>query len=48
MRKKLNDDNEELVSYELSDDEMISLMNIDVMKTEITSIYKFENPEKNK
>jgi len=44
--RKLDDGNEELISYELSDDEIISLMNIDMMKTEITSIYKFENPEK--
>jgi predicted RNA-binding protein with EMAP domain len=44
--KKIDDTNEEIVSYELSDDEIISLMNIDTMKTEITSIYKFENPEK--
>lgn len=30
----------------LTAEEEISLLNIDILKTEITSIYKFENPEK--
>lgn len=32
--------------YELSEDEIISLANIDLMKTETTSIYKYENQDK--
>jgi hypothetical protein len=44
--KKIDDENEELIKYPLSDDEIIALMSLDVMKSEITSIYKFENPEK--
>lgn len=43
---KLDGDNEEFVNYELSEDEKLALMNIDLMKNEITSIYKFENLEK--
>lgn len=43
---QVDDDNEELIKYSLSDDEIMSLMSLDVMKNEITSIYKFENPEK--
>jgi hypothetical protein len=37
---------EQFESYELSRDEMLALSNIDLMKTEITSIYKYENQEK--
>lgn len=39
---------EEIELYEksLSFEEEVSLVNIDLLKTEITSIYKFENPEK--
>lgn len=44
--KIIDEDNEEIITYPLSDDEIIALMGIDVMKTEITSIFKFENPEK--
>jgi hypothetical protein len=44
--KKIDDDNEKIITYSISDDESLALMSIDVMKTEITSIYKFENPEK--
>lgn len=43
---KIDGDNEEFEAYELSEDEKLSLINIDLMKTEITSIYKFENAEK--
>ena len=35
-----------LVTKTLTIEEEISLLNIDILKTEITSIYKFENPEK--
>ena len=35
-----------LISRNLSFEEEVALTNIDVLKTEITSIYKFENPEK--
>lgn len=32
--------------YELSDDEKLALVNLDLMKQEVTSIYKFQNAEK--
>lgn len=35
-----------LISRNLTFEEEVALINIDVLKTEITSIYKFENPEK--
>ena len=37
---------ESIEHYELTDDEIASLMNIDLMKVETTSIYKYENAEK--
>ena len=37
---------ENIEHYELTDDEIASLMNIDLMKVETTSIYKYENAEK--
>ena len=37
---------EEFEMYDLSDDERLSLVQLDLMKTEITSIYKTENQEK--
>lgn len=43
---KDNDDNEIIVDHELSDDERLSLINIDLMKQEVTSIHKFTNREK--
>lgn len=44
---KKDDSDEEIIErYELSDKEMVALANIDLMKTETTSIYKFENDEK--
>jgi hypothetical protein len=46
MTKELDNGEEELIRYQLDLDEIIALSNIDLMKTEITSIYKFENPEK--
>ena len=35
-----------LIKKHLSLEEEVSLINMDILKTEITSIYKFENPEK--
>lgn len=47
IAKKQNESDEEFIEkYELSDKEIISLANIDLMKTETTSIYKYENAEK--
>lgn len=47
MIKKQNDTDEEIVEkYDLSDNEISALVNIDLMKTETTSIYKYENAEK--
>lgn len=45
-KKQENSDEEIIDRYELSDKEMVALANIDLMKTETTSIYKFENAEK--
>ena len=45
--KKQDDSDEEIVEkYELSDDEIVALGNIDLMKAETTSIYRYENAEK--
>lgn len=46
MAKTNDDDSQIIENYQLSDEEMIALQNIDLMKTEITSIYKYENAEK--
>lgn len=46
IAKSLDDENQVLESYQLSTDEMIALQSIDIMKSEITSIYKFENSDK--
>lgn len=43
---KIENDDEKLEQYQLSDDEIAALMNIDLMKIETTSIYKYENAEK--
>lgn len=40
-----NDQEEEMEVYYLSQDEKVSLTQIDLMKQEITSIYKISNPE---
>ena len=40
------DNGEKIERYDLTDDEIVSLANIDLMKTETTSIYKYENAEK--
>ena len=45
-KKQENSDDETIEKYELSESEMTALVNIDMMKTEITSIYKYENAEK--
>lgn len=39
-------DSEVIETYQLTDKEILALTNIDLMKTEITSIYKYENAEK--
>jgi len=41
-----NKNEERIEDYQLSDKEIIALMNIDLMKIETTSIYKYENAEK--
>ena len=41
-----NSDEETIEKYQLSDKETTALLNIDLMKTETTSIYKYENSEK--
>ena len=46
MAKKEEDDTETIENYQLSDEEILTLANIDLMKSEITSIYKYENAEK--
>lgn len=46
ISNKIDDNNEEIQTYQLSEEEIAALVNIDLMKNEITSIYKFENPEK--
>ena len=46
MAKKANDDTEIIENYQLSDEEIVALANLDLMKNEITSIYKYENAEK--
>lgn len=41
--------NEEIIEkYQLSEKEIVALTNIDLMKTETTAIYKYENAEKTK
>ncbi len=47
MAKTYENTNEEIVeSYQLSDKEIETLMNLDLMKTETSCIYKYENAEK--
>ena len=45
LQKEVGDE-VKLVTKPLTLEEEVSLLNIDILKTEITSIYKFENPEK--
>lgn len=47
-KQQENSDEEYIEKYELSDKEITALVNIDLMKTETTSIYKYENSEKTK
>lgn len=42
---KQNDAGEEFEAYQLSDEEKLSLAQIDLMKNEITSIHRTRNPE---
>lgn len=45
--KKDTDSNEEYIEkYQFSNNEITALMNIDLMKTETTAIYKYENADK--
>ena len=47
IAKKQKDSDEEIIEkYELSEKEIVALANIDLMKAETTSIYKYENAEK--
>lgn len=47
IAKKQKDSDEEIIeNYELTEKEIIALTNIDLMKTETTSIYKYENADK--
>ena len=49
IAKKKKDSAEEIIErYQLSEKEIVALTNIDLMKVETTSIYKFENAEKTK
>lgn len=41
-----SEESEIIENYQLTDEEIIALTNIDLMKNEITSIYKYENAEK--
>lgn len=46
IAKEIDDENQKIESYQLSTDEIVALQSIDIMKNEITAIYKFENAEK--
>lgn len=46
MTKQIDAENQKIESYQLSTDEIVALSSIDIMKTEITAIYKYENAEK--
>lgn len=47
IAKKKDESDEEIIEkYQLSSDEILSLAQIDLMKNEITSIYKYENSER--
>lgn len=45
VKKSTDKDEEEFEEYELSDDEKLALINIDLMKSEITAIEKTTNKE---
>ena len=44
--KSVDDENQKMETYQLSNEEIIALQSIDIMKNEITSIYKYENSGK--
>lgn len=46
MARQIDEENQKMESYQLSTDEIIALSSIDIMKNEITAIYKYENAEK--
>lgn len=46
MAKQIDEENQQMESYQLSTEEIIALQSIDIMKNEITAIYKYENAEK--
>lgn len=46
MVKEIDAENQQIESYQLTTDEIIALQSIDIMKNEITAIYKYENAEK--
>ncbi len=46
MARQIDNENQEMESYQLSEEEIIALQSIDIMKNEITSIYKYENADK--
>ena len=46
MAKQIDEENQKIESYQLSTNEIVALSSIDIMKTEITAIYKYENAEK--
>ena len=46
MAKEIDEENQKIETYQLSTDEMVALQSIDIMKNEITAIYKYENAEK--
>lgn len=46
LAKQIDEENQQMESYQLSTKEIIALQSIDIMKNEITAIYKYENAEK--
>ena len=46
VTKQIDDNTQKIEEYQLSLDETAALQSIDIMKNEITAIYKFENAEK--
>ena len=46
IAKQIDEENQQMESYQLSTEEIIALQSIDIMKNEITAIYKYENAEK--
>lgn len=46
MTKEIDDGTQKMETYQLSIDEIVALQSIDIMKNEITAIYKYQNAEK--